>query len=274
MVEEIGAEWIRCATMGSTRPKPDYAVGLSRKVFSKSEREKLDNYVTIDRPFYFTPELCFPFLVCEVKTAEAGLTKADRQNIHSASIAVKAIISLYEEAFLLTEPDRVHDLLGKVLVFSVSHNNNFVWLYGHFAIRTDSTNNLSYHRYPNAHYSLVIDGGAERLKSYNFVMNLYEKFAPDHLKRIQLAIAALRTPKPRTANSLIAMDPEISSSVSQGEYDGVFKRPSKSASALQREQTEALQKQVQMLIETVAKQSQIISSLQNSAASKDASGHQ
>jgi hypothetical protein len=100
--KELDAEWIKVATMGSTRPKPDYTVGLLRNSFTEEEIKTLENYVTPTQPFHFTPELCFPFLVCEAKTGEKGLNQADRQNIQRASIAVRAIIVLCQQAFHYT----------------------------------------------------------------------------------------------------------------------------------------------------------------------------
>ena len=74
--DEVQAAWTRCATMGSTRPKPDYAAGLQRKAFTHDEIQKLRNYASPLRPFFFTPDLCFPFLICEAKSGEEGLNKA------------------------------------------------------------------------------------------------------------------------------------------------------------------------------------------------------
>ena len=71
-VEELSAPWIRCATMGSTVPKPDYVAGLSQQAFSSNELERLRNYATLTTPFLFTPNLCFPFLICEAKDGDVG----------------------------------------------------------------------------------------------------------------------------------------------------------------------------------------------------------
>lgn len=138
--DEVQADWIRCTTMGSTRPKPDYTTGLLRSAFNQGEIDKLQNYCSFERPWLFTPNLCFPFLICEAKTGQVGMDKADRQNIHSASIAVAAIIELYKAAFGTTKPEKVQELYGKVLVFSVSHNNKQVNLFGHYAVLDEYEN--------------------------------------------------------------------------------------------------------------------------------------
>lgn len=66
--EELNAEWIRCAPMGSTKPKPIFTGGLSCAAFTEEETIKLENYAQPHKPFRFTPDLSFPFLVCEAKT--------------------------------------------------------------------------------------------------------------------------------------------------------------------------------------------------------------
>jgi hypothetical protein len=93
--DEIDAEWIRCATMGGKKLKPDYTAGLLKTAFTGEEIQKLENYAQPTHPFRSTPNICFPFLMCEVKTGERRLNEADRQNIHSGSIAVRAIIVLH-----------------------------------------------------------------------------------------------------------------------------------------------------------------------------------
>ena len=208
--DELNAEWIRCATMGGKKPKPDYIAGLLQAAFTEEEINKLENYARPDRPFRFTPELSFPFLMCEAKTGEVGLNEADRQNIHSASIAVRAIVVLYQEAFGHIAPHRVRELYGKVLAFTVSHDNDRVLLYGHFAVaKPNFPGELEFYRYPIDLFSLTIRDGADRYRAYNFVWNVYEKFAPDHRKRIKDAVANLPSPAKRTGLSFFASDMDL-----------------------------------------------------------------
>ena len=249
--EEIQAEWTRCATMGGTRPKPDYTAGLSRTAFTKEEIGKLQNYTSLERPFLFTPNLCFPFLMCEAKTGQEGIDKADRQNIHSASIAVGAIIELYKAAFGTTYPDRINELYGQVLAFSVSHNNRLVYLYGHFAVLSDdSTGKPEFYRFVIAMFSFDIYDGADRFKAYNFVRNVYEEFAPEHRKRIKDAVASLPALAERTGHSFAGSDlaPEDTDShqnpqVAGSQDDGVFRTPSEPASVAKIRQMEQEKKE-------------------------------
>ena len=250
--EEIQAEWTRCATMGSTRPKPDYTAGLLTSAFTNDEIEKLQNYASIERPFFLTPNLCYPFLICEAKTGLVGMDKADRQNIHSASIAVRAIIELYKAAFGTTNPDRVKDLYGQVLVFSVSHNNMQVNLYGHYAVLSDDSSKLlKFYRYGIAMVGLTVDDGAERFKAYNFVRNVYEKFAPEFRKMITTAVASLSLPTKKTgpsfASSEIASE-EMDRSNSQDaalQDDEDFPTPTEPASVSQRKELAKAKEQLE-----------------------------
>ncbi|KAL8880555.1 MAG: hypothetical protein Q9198_002064 [Flavoplaca austrocitrina] len=138
LVDEVQAEWTGCAPMGSTRPKPDLTIGLSPDDFSEEETRKLESFSSMERPSFFTPSLCYPFLMVEAKTGEEGLNKAHRQNAHSAGIAVNAIIELQKAAFEATLSNRVEELFRKPLVFSVSHNGMQANLYAHFAVPSNT----------------------------------------------------------------------------------------------------------------------------------------
>jgi hypothetical protein len=190
--EAIREEWLKCDKMGNSRPEPDYVVGLlPNKAFTSDEFQRLEKSPSAATGFFFTRLLCFPFLICEVESGEYGLEGADQQNIHSASIAVRAIIELYQNAFG-AQSDRVKKLYGQVLVFTVSHNDRQAKLYGHYVVdggRSDGM--LEFRRHLIKTCSFIDDGGAARFTAYGFVRNVYEKFAPDHLKRITEAAAAL-----------------------------------------------------------------------------------
>ncbi|KAK0861112.1 hypothetical protein LTR87_017072 [Friedmanniomyces endolithicus] len=193
--EEVQSEWIRCGSMGASKPKPDSAVGLQRSAFETGELSKLENYATFQGPFLFTPSLYFPFLVCEAATGQTRINKAGTQNIHSASIALRAILRLHNAAYG-RDHERTQALLGRILVFSVSHNNQLVNLYGHYPIASSSNDKT--------------DGTAEELKyfwrnrynAYTFIRNVYDKFASEHLRRIRDAVGQLPSLAQRTGLSL------------------------------------------------------------------------
>ncbi|OQN95281.1 hypothetical protein B0A48_18752 [Cryoendolithus antarcticus] len=267
--EEINAEWVRCQPMGLSRPKPDFAAGLRRSAFRREELEKLENYGTPQTPFYFTHDLCFPFLICEAKTGRIGIDQADTQNVHSASIATKAIISLYASTFG-SQHEKTKDLLGRILVFTVSHNNRIVNLYGHYAVAStngsasngdEDGGHFQYFRYDIAMFSLSMYEGRERFKAYNFVRNLYRCFAPQHLQRIREAVGSMQEPVPRTGLSFAASDIILDEDNSQHgsevtgsqENDG-FKTPIEPASVSQKREMAKMRGQLDKLLQQLEQQ--------------------
>nr|OQO29345.1 hypothetical protein B0A51_06925 [Rachicladosporium sp. CCFEE 5018] len=267
--EEINAEWVRCEPMGLSRPKPDFTVGLRRSAFRNEELEKLENYGTPQNPFYFTPDLSFPFLICEAKTGRIGIDQADTQNIHSASIATKAIVNLYVAAFG-REHEKTKDLLGRVLVFTVSHNNRMVNLYGHYAVAGmnssdvdghDTVDSYQYFRYDIAMFSLSMYDGRERFRAYNFVRNLYDRFAPQHLERIREAVGSMQRPVPRTGLSFAASDIGLDEGSSRQSFEAiasqenaVFRTPSEPASASQKRDMANMRGQLDKLLRQLQEQ--------------------
>ena len=252
--EEKEVLWSQCATMGATLPKPDFTFGLQRKAFTATELRRLQNYASPDRPFLFTYRLCFPFLVCEVKTGQDGIEKADRQNLHSGSLAVRAIFRLFEAAFGKRDA-RVKGLDGKILVFTISHNNRIVNLYGHYAVANDEAEHgLDFFRYDIALFSLTMYDGRERFKAYNFVRNVYDNFAPEHLKRIRDAAAGLPAPASQTGLSFAASEMGLEETSSQD--SDVFLKPNGSASASQKKESAKLREQMDKLLKQLEEQMQ------------------
>ena len=114
IIEEIDTQWVKCAAIQGPQPKPDFAAGLGSFAFTPREIEQLNSSHTSDCPTYVTDGMYFPFLVCEAKSAERGIREAERQAMRSASIAVRAIIRLYERV------SRQQELYRKILLFSMS----------------------------------------------------------------------------------------------------------------------------------------------------------
>ncbi|KAG8628485.1 hypothetical protein KVT40_004358 [Elsinoe batatas] len=233
--DAVDADWIRCATMGSTRPKPDYCAGLLARAYTQPELAALRAYASARRPVFFTPELSFPFLICEAKAGETGLNQADRQNIHSASIAVRAILELFKAAFEVQDPARVTDLYGRILVFSVSHDNDRAQVYGHFCVQKETAgDDVEFYRYPLTFVSLSAADGADKDRIYSFTRNLYDRFVPEHLHRI------------KTGLSFSTSELGLSEAGSQ-DADAVdeFRVPGTPASTIESEQIRRLMQQVE-----------------------------
>ncbi len=113
------------------RPQPDYAVGFRRSAFSKNQLTKLQPFLghpSSSSCSIGTSYIYFPFFTCEVKCGSAGLDIADRQNLHSMTLAVRAVVELYWLA------NRVEELHWEVLAFSVSHDHESIRICGHFPV--------------------------------------------------------------------------------------------------------------------------------------------
>ena len=70
----------------------------------------------------------FPFLICEAESGNSGLDIADRQNLHSMTLAVRAIVELFRLI------NRTEELNRDVLAFSISPNQRNVRIYGHYPV--------------------------------------------------------------------------------------------------------------------------------------------
>ena len=103
LIEKVNSYWLKClpfATIGKC-PQPDYSVGFDESAFSQEQVRKLT-------PFIGKPneqcsvmarwDMYFPFLTCEVKCGAEALSVVDRQNMHSASVAVKGVVELFKRA--------------------------------------------------------------------------------------------------------------------------------------------------------------------------------
>ena len=200
LTEEINAEWTKCICLAGPRPKPDYAIGFMPSAFTVDEVMKLKSYTAPEKATLFTEHLYFPFIICEVKCGENGLNIADRQNAHSASMAVNAIVQLHRaasQAYELHQENqaclRPEELHGKILAFSISHDHTMVKIYGHYAlIEGDKT---TFYRHLVHSLDLTAMGGREKATAYNFIRGTYNTFVPPHFERIRNLIAML--PEPR-----------------------------------------------------------------------------
>ncbi|KAI9889123.1 MAG: hypothetical protein M1814_005785 [Vezdaea aestivalis] len=177
IAEEANTIWFRCEPMGSSIPMPD--AGLNPEIFTDAETRKLQTIQALDDLF------CFRL------TGDQTLLRAQSQNINSGSIAVNAIIELYQAAFREKEPERIEALYGEVLTFSVSHDHDMVRLWGHYAVMKNS---LEFYYHEISVFSLSNRKGQDRNQGYNFTRNVYTEFVPKHLKRIRDAVKELQDP--------------------------------------------------------------------------------
>ncbi|KAL8952978.1 MAG: hypothetical protein Q9222_001154 [Ikaeria aurantiellina] len=183
LVESVNEGWNNCVPITSTRPQPDFAVGFRRSMFSDKQLAKLQPVLgdaTCLSYFRATAYMYFPFLACEVKCGATGLDIADRQNAHSMTIAVRAIVELFKLA------KREGELHRKILTFSISHDHRTVRLYGHYPV-IDDTKTTKIYRHAIHTYDFTALDGKERWTTYKFVVAVYNQ-SLDLLKDIRSVV--------------------------------------------------------------------------------------
>ena len=91
--------------------------------------------------------------MCEVKCGNRGLDYADLQNMHSCSVAVKALLKLEQKADQYREDKQFESLLGKIVVYSISHDQKDARLYGHYALVEEEK--WTYYRHYIRHFEIA-----------------------------------------------------------------------------------------------------------------------
>ena len=191
LIETVNESWIKSIPLvQGPRPQPDFAVGLKKSAFTSDQLRRLQpsigNWKETSRVMA-TDEMYFPFLTAEVKCGNEALNIADRQNAHSAAVSANAVVELYR---LVSRQDELNQ---KILALSVSHDNNAVKMYGHYALINGKT--TLFYRYPIDELIFTRKDGKEKWIPYTFTRNIYDKFYPIHHNRICSAIDQLPDPK-------------------------------------------------------------------------------
>lgn len=186
LIENVNEAWSGSIPVEGPRPQPDYSVGFSRSAFTEEQLHKLDPLVgsVFDTSFFVaTYRMYFPFLTCEVKCGAAALDVADRQNAHSMTIAVRAVVELYRAV------KREKELNMEILAFSISHDHRSVRIYGHYPVINGKK--TTYHRHSIREFSFVEMDGKEKWTAYKFTKNIYDAWMLTHHRRICSAIDQL-----------------------------------------------------------------------------------
>lgn len=201
LIESVNEVWSNCQPVTNNRPQPDYSVGFKRKAFSEEQLNKMapiiGDFIAGDQSLIMaTSEMHFPFLTCEVKCGVEALEYADRQNAHSMTLALRAIVEL----FRLVKRER--ELHLQILAFSVSHNHETVRIYGHYPVIDKSTAKTEYYRYPIRKFDFTELDGRDRWTAYRFTKNVYDIWVPMHLERICSAIDQIKLPELNNAGAV------------------------------------------------------------------------
>lgn len=188
LTESVNEGWNNSIALTGTRPQPDYSVGFQREAFTDDQLARLlpfiGDFIAGDLSFFMaTYYMYFPFLACEAKCIAASLGVADRQNAHSMTLAVRALVEL----FRLVE--REHELHRQILAFSVSHDHCSVRIFGHYPVIDGK--DTKYYRHPIHTFDFTALDGKDKWTAYKFTKNVYDTWVPDHFKRICSAIDQL-----------------------------------------------------------------------------------
>ena len=152
-----------------TRPQPDFSVGFGRSAFNQEQLTKLKPFAGEPGSITFfmaTARMYFPFFTCEVKCGAAALDIADRQNAHSMTVAVRALVELFRSVKREKELDR------QILTFSVSHDHTSVRIYGHYAVIEGQK--TTFYRHTIRKFDFTEQDGEEKWTAYKFVKNVYD----------------------------------------------------------------------------------------------------
>lgn len=185
LVESVNEGWNNSIPLTGTRPQPDYSIGFRREAFTQDQLDKispfLGDYLFGDQSFFMaTYYMLFPFLADEVKCGAQALEIADRQNAHSMTLAVRAVVELFR---LVGRESEVH---REILAFSISHDHQSVRIYGHYPVIDGK--DTKYYRHPIYKFDFTTLDGKEKWTAYRFTRNIYDQWMPNHLKRLCSAI--------------------------------------------------------------------------------------
>ncbi|KAI9163656.1 hypothetical protein HJFPF1_05278 [Paramyrothecium foliicola] len=183
LVGSTNEKWKHSIPLVGPQPQPDYSLGFREEAFTNGQLAKLSPFIgdlgAGDLSFFMaTPNMYFPFFACEVKCGTGSLDVAERQNAHSMTLAVRGVVEL----FLYVK--REAEINQQILAFSVAHDNSTVKLCGHYAV-IKGKDDIKYYCYPILDVALR---ARDKWAGYQFVKNIYDKWMPDHLKRIHSAI--------------------------------------------------------------------------------------
>jgi len=207
LTESVNEGWNNSIPFTPTRPQPDYAVGFRREAFTEEQLAKLQPFVgeLFDQSFFMaTYYLYFPFLTCEVKCGAAALDVADRQNAHSMTLAVRAVVELFRLVRREKELDR------EILAFSISHDHRSVRIYGHYPV-VEATK-TTFYRHPIRTFDFTELEGKDKWTSYKFTKSIYRTWMPTHFTRLSSVIDAL----PAGLNFEVPRQSELHSSAQTG----------------------------------------------------------
>jgi hypothetical protein len=179
--ETTNAGWNNAIPFYGPRPQPDYSLGFKREAFTREQLQKLQPFIgnEIEDLSYVaaTYDMYFPFLTSEVKCGASALDIADRQNAHSQTVALRGLVELFRLV------GRENELHQEINGFSFSHSDEYVRVWGHYAVINGR--DLTFYRHPIATFGISkTEMGDNRWTAYTLVRNIYELWLPEHFSKI------------------------------------------------------------------------------------------
>jgi hypothetical protein len=235
VIDGYNDPWLKTEPIYGPKPQPDHARGLRWSTFSETQRRKLGIKPDEKSPYTVREDMYFPYLTAEIKCGNQALELADRQNMHSMCIALRAVVSLCQAAGCTGEVHR------RILGFSISHELEGFRIYGYYPEIDDGK--VSFYRWPVAQPNVWVK--ENRWTCYQFVENLDREFLPIHTHRLMRILEEV--PDPVEDVSGIDVD-ELDSQVSMV---GLQDRPGyRRAASSQR----GLQPELRMMVQTLQQQ--------------------
>ncbi|KAJ5722960.1 hypothetical protein N7488_000995 [Penicillium malachiteum] len=184
VIDGYNDPWLKTEPICGPRPQPDHARGLKRSAFTETYRHKLSAKADKKSTYMVPGDMYFPYLTAEIKSGNRVLEIADRQNMHSMCIAVRAVVSLCQAAGCMEEVHR------RILGFSISHGPERCHIYGHCP-EIDG-GKASYYRWPIAEFNIWT--AEDRWTCYRFVENIDREFQPIHTNRLMSILEGVPDP--------------------------------------------------------------------------------
>ncbi|KAJ5100896.1 hypothetical protein N7456_006948 [Penicillium angulare] len=236
VIDGYNDPWLKTEPIYGPKPQPDHARGLKWSVFTESQRRRLGIRPDEKSPYTAREDMYFPYLTAEIKCGNQALELADRQNMHSMCIALRAVVSLCQAAGCTEEVHR------RILGFSISHELDGFRIYGYYPELEEDK--VLFYRWPIAQPNVWTP--EDRWTCYRFVENVDREFLRIHTDRLMRVLD--RVPDPEDDISGIDVD-EVESQLSiigSQELPG-YRRAASS-------QSRGLQPELRMMVQTLQQQ--------------------
>ncbi|OKL55239.1 hypothetical protein UA08_09490 [Talaromyces atroroseus] len=244
VIDGYNDPWLKTEPIYGPKPQPDHARGLKWSTFSESQRRKLGIKPDEKSLYAVREDMYFPYLTAEIKCGNQALEFADRQNMHSMCVALRAVVSLAQAAGRLEE---VHQ---RLLGFSISHELEVVRIYGYYPEIGDD--GIKYFRWPVKQFNLWTE--ADKWTCYRFVEKVDRVFLPIHIDRLMHFLEDILDPQDVPFELDADVDISAQSQITSQERSSYTRAPSSQNRGLQPELRSMIQTLQQQLEEQKARE--------------------